>query len=66
MANRWIQKLHLKKGRVEKYIKRTYGKKAFNKDGSIKMEYLEKAKNKAKSRSLKSAIILAIRLKKLR
>ena len=53
-------------GRVKEYIERTYGRDGFNEDGTIKMEYLEKAKERAEethNTSLVDAIDLAIRLK---
>ncbi|MEO0134569.1 MAG: capsid protein VP2 [candidate division WOR-3 bacterium] len=68
---KWIQKAIKRKGRVRKFIKRLYGKKAFL-DG-IKLKYLNKAINYVKKskkikhkRSLLSALYLAKRLKKMR
>ena len=55
-------------GRVREYIERTYGKEGFTEKGTIKMEYLEKAKRRAEENhntSLVDAIDLAIRLKKM-
>lgn len=60
----WIQKAIKRPGRVRNYVKKRYGKKAFNKDGTIKQKYLFKAYQNAKSRSIKSAIRLALKLKK--
>ena len=56
-------------GRVREYIERTYGKEGFTEKGTIKMEYLEKAKARAEENhntSLVDAIDLAIRLKKIK
>lgn len=55
---------NLKTGRTTNYIKRNYGDKAFDKNGNIKTEYLHKALKKAKSRSLKDAIQLALNMRK--
>jgi len=62
----WIQEAISRPGRVRAYMKRKYGKKAFTKSGKIKTRYLRKAVKETKSRSLKSALNLAIRLKKMR
>jgi len=62
----WIQKAVKRPGRVKRYMKRKYGKKAFTKSGEIKMSYLRKAAKETKNRSLKSALLLAIRLKRMR
>ena len=62
----FIQKSVKHPGRVREYIERTYGKEGFTEKGTIKMEYLLKAKQKAEenhNRSLVDAIDLAIRLK---
>ncbi|MCS7232334.1 MAG: capsid protein VP2 [Elusimicrobiota bacterium] len=64
----WIQKAIKRPGRVRKYVKRIYGEKAFNRDGSIKLAYLKKAKERAKkagNTSLVQAINLAITLRRL-
>ena len=66
MTNKWIQKAVKREGRVRTYLKRTFGDKAFFKDGTIKKEYLDKALQKAKksgNTSLERAILLAKRLK---
>lgn len=71
---RWIQKAIKRKGRVHKYLERLYGKKAFTRDGDIKMEYINKAINhvkrsklsKEEKRSLLSALYLAKRLKRMK
>lgn len=73
-SDKWIQRAIKRKGRVHKYLKRLYGKKAFTKDGTIKMTYLEKAIRhvkrakmpKEKKKSLLSALYLAKRLKHMR
>ena len=67
----WIQKAIKRKGRAHRYLMRLYGKKAFKKNGDIKMEYLMKAirhvkrtypKGSEKRKSLLSALYLAKRL----
>ncbi len=35
----WIQKAIKRKGRAHRYLARLYGRKAFTKDGDIKIEY---------------------------
>ena len=65
-GSNFIQKSVKHPGRVREYIDRTYGKEGFTEKGTIKMEYLLKAKQKAEenhNRSLVDAIDLAIRLK---
>lgn len=64
MAKKWIPK-NLKKNRVRDYIRNKYGKEAFTKDGDIKASYLDKATKQAKSKSMKDAINLAKRFKKM-
>lgn len=65
----WIKKAIKRKGRVHRYLERLYGKRAFTEDGSIKVEYLNKAIHHAKrvkaSKELLSALYLAKRLKKM-
>jgi len=74
--DRWIQKAIEREGRVRRYLRRKYGSKAFNKDGTIKMQYIDKAiadiKKKYKgrklpkeTRSLLMALYLAKRLKRM-
>ncbi|MQL56425.1 capsid protein VP2 [Acidianus ambivalens] len=71
--SKWIQKAIKRKGRVHKYLERLYGKRAFTKDGDIKVEYLNKAikhvkrakLSKEEKRSLLSALYLAKRLKRM-
>ncbi|ARM76438.1 capsid protein VP2 [Acidianus manzaensis] len=71
---RWIQKAIKHKGRVHRYLERLYGKKAFAKDGDIKIKYLDMAIRHVKrskiseerKRSLLSALYLAKRLKRMR
>ena len=73
-ADKWIQKAVKRPGRVHRYLMRLYGRKAFTKDGDIKMEYLDKAikhvkkakMSKERKRSLLSALLLAKRLKRMR
>jgi hypothetical protein len=62
----WIQRAVKRPGRVKRYMKRRYGKKAFTKTGEIKMSYLRRAAKETKNRSLRSALLLAIRLKRMR
>jgi hypothetical protein len=62
----WIQRVVKRPGRVRRYMMRRYGKRAFTKTGEIKTSYLRKAAKKTKNRSLRSALLLAIRLKKIR
>jgi len=62
----WIQSAVKRPGRVRSYMKRKYGKRAFTKSGEIKTSYLRKAAKETKSRSLRSALLLAIRLKRMR
>ncbi len=70
----WIQKAIKRKGRAKKYLMRLYGKRAFTRDGDIKMEYLMKAirhvkrtypKGSEERKSLLSALYLAKRLKRM-
>jgi hypothetical protein len=62
----WIQRVVKRPGRVRRYMMRRYGKRAFTKSGEIKMSYLRKAAKETKNRSLRSALLLAIRLKRMR
>ncbi len=73
-GDRWIQKAVKRKGRAHRYLMRLYGKRAFTKDGKIKMEYLMKAirhvkrtypKGSEERKSLLSALYLARRLKRM-
>ena len=75
MADKWIQKAVKRQGRARRYLMRLYGKKAFTKDGDIKMEYIDKAirhvkktypKGSEKRKSLLSMLYLAKRLKRMR
>ncbi len=70
----WIQKAIKRKGRAKRYLMRLYGKRAFTKNGDIKMEYLMKAirhvkhkypKGSEGRKSLLSALYLARRLKRM-
>ncbi len=72
--DRWIQKAIKRKGRAHKYLMRLYGRKAFDRKGDIKMEYLNKAirhvkrvypKGSEERKSLLSALYLAKRLKRM-
>jgi hypothetical protein len=69
-GKKWIQKPIKNPGRVRKYLRRMYGpKRALNKDGTIKMETLDKAiqmvkDNPRRNRNhLLEALKLAKRLK---
>jgi hypothetical protein len=62
----WIQRAVKRPGRVKRYMKRRYGKRAFTKSGEIKMSYLRRAAKETKNRSLRSALLLAIRLKRMK
>jgi len=73
-GSRWIQKAIKRPGRVRKHMMRKYGKKAFTKDGDIKVSYINKELKRIKKsgggvhgreRSLYSALTLAKRLKKM-
>ena len=70
-AKLWLQKAVKREGRVRNYLRRVYGSRAFNEDGTIKMEYLNKAIRRVKrkptpnERSLLSALYLAKRLKRM-
>ncbi|ACZ35787.1 VP2-like protein [Betafusellovirus yellowstonense] len=73
--DRWIQRAVKRKGRSHRYLERLYGKRAFTKDGDIKVEYIDKAirhvkrnysKGSEERRSLLSALYLAKRLKRLK
>ena len=71
-SRRWIQSAIKRPGRVRRYIRRLYGKKAFTKDGDIKVAYLRKAIRHVKEevsgsrrRSLLSALYLALRLREM-
>ena len=70
MAKKWIQKVVRHEGRVKAYMLKRYGTQAFNKDGTLKITYLRKAKSevvkKTNNRSLISALTLAIRLKSMK
>jgi len=63
-----VQKAVKREGRVRRYLRRVYGNRAFNKDRTIKMEYLDKAERRAErtgNTNLEHAIHLAKRLKKM-
>ena len=69
MVKKWIQRVVRHEGRVKTYMLRRYGPQAFNKNGTMKITYLERAKSEAvrktNNKSLISALALAIRLKKM-
>lgn len=65
---KWIQKAIKRPNRVHKYIARVYGNKAFKRNGTIKMQYLNQAIERAKRErniSLLRALVLAKRLKRM-
>jgi hypothetical protein len=62
----WIQEAIKRPGRVKSYMKRKYGKRAFTKSGKIRKSYLHRAVKETKSRSLRSALLLALRFKKMK
>jgi len=65
---KWIQEAIKRPGRVRRVMRLWYGEKAFNPDGTIKMEYLNKAIERAKkikNLSLLRALYLAKTLKRL-
>jgi len=39
----WIQRAVKREGRCRRYLRRLYGSRAFNKDGTIKVSYINKA-----------------------
>jgi len=65
-TKRWIQKAIKRPGRVRAYMRRKYGSKAFNKDGTVKASYIRKALKTARGKSIKAALRLALRLKRMR
>ena len=73
MVKNWIQKAVRHPGRVDKYMHRVYGAKAFTKKGDVKVEYIQKAIADLKARpesrrpkGLLNALELALRLKKMK
>ncbi len=72
MAKRWIQKAIKRRGRIHKYLERKYGKRAFTRNGKIKMSYINRAIRRVKrekmsekeKKSLLSALYLSKRLKR--
>jgi len=71
MVRNWLQQAIKREGRVKNYLRRVYGSRAFNKDGTIKSEYIRKAlkriekKPTPNEKSLKAALNLALRLKRM-
>jgi len=57
---------NLKKNRVKKYMKQKYGNKVFTKNGDLKISAIKDAVKKAKTKSMKDALNLAITLKKMK
>jgi hypothetical protein len=63
----WIQHAIKHKGSLKKWLHKHYGSKAFKKDGTIKITFLEKLrKKKSLPSKIKHKINLAITLHKLR
>jgi len=70
VVSRFIQVAVKRPGRVRRYLRRKYGKRAFTKRGTIKVEYLNRAIASLKRRSrrpkgLLNALYLAKRLKRM-
>jgi hypothetical protein len=73
MTKNWIQRAIKRHGRIHKYVMKVYGKRAFTRDGKIKMTYINRAIERVKKeklpkeekRSLLSALYLAKRLKRI-
>lgn len=63
-GKKWIPE-DLKEDRIRNYLKRLYGSKAFNPDGTLKVEYINRALKKTKDTSLKRALNLAKTFKKM-
>jgi hypothetical protein len=66
MATKFLKRAIQRPGRVHRYLIKEYGGEAFRKDGTIKEEYLNRAKGRAEldgNKSLVDAIDLAITLK---
>ena len=72
MVDYWLQNAIKREERVRNYLRRVYGKKAFHKDGTIKMKYLDKAIRRVEygkgrnKENLLDALRLAKRLKRMR
>jgi len=68
---RWIRGAVERPGRVRRYLRRKYGDKAFKRDGTIKVTYIDRAlrqpqfkrrlKRGSRQHSLRQALILARR-----
>lgn len=65
MADKFIQKAHIKKGRVRNYLQHKYGSDAFKSNNDIKVTYINKAIKSTDDTSLKRALRLAKTLKKI-
>jgi len=69
----WIRRAIKRPGRIRRYLRLRYGSKAFKRDGTIKVEYINRAIKSlgkttrgSRKHSLKMALILAKRLKRMR
>ena len=62
----WIQRAIQRKGSLKKWLKKHYGKKAFRKDGKVKITFLRKLQHKKLPKRIKQKINLALTLHKLR
>jgi hypothetical protein len=62
----WIQQAIKRPGSLRKWLRKKYGSKAFNKDGTIKVTFLRKLlKSEDVSKRIKRKIRLALMLRKL-
>jgi len=62
----WIQRAIQRKGSLKHWLKKHYGKKAFRKDGKVKISFLRKLAKKQLPKRIKQKINLALTLHKLR
>jgi len=62
----WIQKALKRKGSLKHWLKKHYGKKAFTKQGKVKISFLRKLEHKKLPKRIKQKINLALTLHKLR
>jgi hypothetical protein len=62
----WIQQAIKRPGSLKKWLRKKYGNKAFNKDGTIKVTFLRKLlKREDVNKRIKRKIRLALTLRKL-
>jgi len=62
----WIQRAIQRKGSLKHWLKKHYGKKAFTKQGKVKITFLRKLQHKKLPKRIKQKINLALTLHKLR